>query len=156
MITIIAALGLLGEVGLNGALPWHEPEDLRHFRKVTTGNTVVMGRKTFESLGKPLPKRRNVVITSNTLRQHEGVEFYTSLYKFFENIGDKEVFIIGGNTLFNQCEPIADRMILTYIMGTFDADTYWQPSIGNWKMVEEQYVTGENHSMYITTYEKRR
>lgn len=156
MITIIAAVGHLGEIGLKGKLPWHEPEDLKHFSRLTTGNTVVMGRKTFDSLGGPLPNRRNVVITRNANRQHEGVEFYTSLYQFFENIGDKEVFIIGGSDIFKQCQPIADRMIITYISGTFEADTYWHPSVSNWNMVEDRYVQGKNHNMYITTYEKRR
>ncbi len=122
-ILIIAALDRNRVIGRDGKLPWHCPEDLKRFKRLTTGHVVLMGRKTYESLGKPLPHRRNVVVSS---RQIEGVESYRSLSEALESLGDVEtLFIIGGGEVFRQALPLADGMHLTIIEGEHEGDTFF-------------------------------
>jgi dihydrofolate reductase len=131
----VVACGLSGEIGAKGAMPWHIPEDLKFFRKLTTGNTIVMGRKTFESIGKPLPNRRNIVLTNRRDWHCDGVEVFHSLAdvrrsidrEFRETGGErKRVFIIGGGELYRQSFPWIEEVFLTTISNHFPtADTFY-------------------------------
>lgn len=117
-----------GVMGAGGALPWHLPEDLKHFKRLTVEKPVVMGRKTFESIGKPLPKRRNIVLTRNTAYQPEGVEIARSVDEVFEMTrGDSEIAIIGGAEIFNQFAAHVDTAFVTEVDATVDGDTFYQP-----------------------------
>ena len=123
MISLIWAQGLNGEIGLDNRLPWSIPNDLKYFKKITTGHTVVMGRKTFESMGcQLLPNRKNVIITTQEDYKAEGATVinYIDEIKSLEG----EVFIIGGAKLFETTVDIADRIYRTLIYGSFDADTF--------------------------------
>lgn len=114
IISLIAAVGKNNELGKNNDLIWHLDGDLPFFRKVTTGKTVIMGRKTFESLPKALPHRRNIVLSSDNTYVAEGAEVFTSKEKILEEvINDEEVFIIGGASVYSLFLPFADRIYLT-------------------------------------------
>ncbi|MBI2427446.1 MAG: dihydrofolate reductase [Ignavibacteriales bacterium] len=120
-LTIIAALNRKRVIGRGGTIPWHIPADLKRFKELTMGNTVVMGRKTFESIGKILPGRRNVVVTSQTLPD---VEHYHSLEEAMNAVRSEErVFVIGGGTIFEQTIGRADEMVLTRVDNAEDGDT---------------------------------
>lgn len=116
IVALIAAVGPNLEIGISNKMPWHLPRDLRFFRKVTTGHTVIMGRKTFESLGKALPKRRNIVVSRNPEFAADNVEVAHSLEQAISFcVGENRVFVIGGGELFRQAMPLAKEMYLTEI-----------------------------------------
>ncbi len=148
ILSIIAAIGRNNELGKGNELLWHMPADMKHFRETTSGHPVIMGRKTFESLGvgndgtpgKPLPNRRNVVITRNMDYKKEGVEIVYALpvaLKLFEE-SKEEVFIIGGSEIYRQALPFADKLYITKIDGEEkEADAHF-PEIRNTEW-EETY-----------------
>lgn len=127
IISLIAAIGENRELGKNNQLLWHIPEDLKRFRKITKGHVVIMGRKTFESIGKPLPKRTNIIITKDKT-YHPPVIVCHSVIEAIEVAKRKEkeeIFIIGGGQIYHQTIPFADRLYLTIVEGTFAADTFF-------------------------------
>ena len=125
-ISMIAAIGKNRELGKNNDLIWHFKEDMKFFRETTTGNTVVMGRKTFESLPHALPNRRNVVITTNKDYVAEGAEVVTSVQEAKELTKNDNVFIIGGGKIYNEFLKYSDKLYLTEIDDECsDADTFF-------------------------------
>lgn len=117
---IIAAVNPEWIIGAGGTIPWHYSEDLKRFKKLTVGGTIIMGRKTWESLGgRPLPHRRNVVITS---RELEGVETFPSLQKALTTCDGQDVWFIGGHGIFSEAMDYADFIDLTYVPDLVDAD----------------------------------
>ena len=128
IISMVVVTGRNNEIGKSGDLLCHLPADLKHFKEITSGHTVIMGRKTFESLPKgPLPNRKNIVISRNTGLKIEGAEVYPSLdYAFIKLIDEYEVFIIGGAQIYEQALPIADKIYLTKIHADFpEADAFF-------------------------------
>jgi len=124
-LVIIAALSANRVIGRNGKIPWHLPEDLPRFKRLTTGYTVLMGRKTFESIGKPLSGRRNVVVSSHPI---PNVETYSTLADALQAVqGEEQVFVIGGGTLFAQLIESADELRLTIVERDVEGDTYFPP-----------------------------
>lgn len=122
-IIIIAALNRNGVIGRNGKIPWHLPEDLQRFKELTTGHTVLMGRRTYDSIGKTLPGRRNIVITSRHLPD---IEHYHTLEKAIDAVrSEPKVFIIGGGEIFRQSLDRADEMYLTVVENDEEGDTYF-------------------------------
>ncbi len=122
---ILAALNHKRVIGKDGKLPWHISEDLKRVKRLTTGHTLLMGRKTFESLGKPLPNRRNVVLTSKPI---PGVETFASIPDALEALKNEEkVFIFGGGNLFGQFLEKADEWYLTLVDKEVDGDTFFPP-----------------------------
>lgn len=139
MISLLVAMDKGNGIGHKNDLPWHLPNDLQHFKNLTLGKTIVMGRKTFDSIGRPLPNRDNVVLTRDKEFQADGVETIHSvedIIKLYTDMDGYELFIIGGSELFKQMMPYADRMYVTHIDHTFEADTYF-PEIysGKWELV---------------------
>jgi dihydrofolate reductase len=125
MINIIAAIDEKRGIGKNNKLPWYLPEDLKHFKEVTLNHTVVMGRKTFDSIGRPLPHRTNIVITNNPqFIAPEGVIVTHSLDEALEK-AKGDVFIIGGGEIFKQAILRTDRLYLTLIKADFGCDTFF-------------------------------
>lgn len=127
MITLKVAMGLNREIGIDNQLPWHLPKDLKHFKEITSGHPIIMGRKTYESIGKPLPNRTNIVVSRKTDWFEEGILIVGSLkeaLKFAQKI-DKDIFIIGGGNIFEQTMEIADKLEVTEIKTTIDADTFF-------------------------------
>lgn len=140
IITIVVAIAKNGMIGCANKLLWHISEDLKHFKRITTGGCVVMGRKTFESIGKALPNRRNVVISRDRSYHAEGCETYTSLDEAFVALSAlNEVFIIGGGEIYRQTLPIADKIELTVVDRDFEGDTCF-PAIdyGQWTIVQSE------------------
>ncbi len=125
-ISIIAAVGGNRVIGRGGRLPWHLPNDLKHFKQVTLGHTVIMGRKTFEAIGKPLARRSNVVVTRSREWNHLGCRTAASLEAALETLGPAEApFVIGGAEIYALALPIAGRLCLTEIERDFDGDTFF-------------------------------
>ncbi|HEX9172543.1 MAG TPA: dihydrofolate reductase [Telluria sp.] len=126
-ITMVVAIDAARGIGVDNKLPWHLPEDLAHFKRVTLGHPIIMGRKTFDSIGRPLPKRRNIVVTRNAGWRHDGVDAVTSLAEAIALAGDEPASIIGGAQIFTEAMGLADRMIVTEIDHTFACDTFFPP-----------------------------
>ena len=125
-LSIVVAMDSNRLIGKDNGLPWHLPADLAFFKKLTTGNTILMGRKTFDSIGRPLPNRRNIVITRNADIEITGCEVVNSIEEALSLAqGETEVMVIGGAKLYQQILPIADRLYITQIEGEFDGDTYF-------------------------------
>jgi dihydrofolate reductase len=156
--TIVVAIDRHGGIGVNNALPWRLPEDLAHFKRTTTGHPIIMGRKTFDSIGCPLPNRRNIVITRNPAWRHDNVDTATSLAEAAALAGGSEAFVIGGAQIFREALPQTQRMIVTEIDKTFDCDTFF-PRIDpqQWReTAREEYHSAENDCDYaFVTYERR-
>lgn len=126
-LTLVVAIDAQGGIGVDNKLPWHLPEDLAHFKRVTLGHPIIMGRKTFDSIGRPLPGRRNIVITRNPAWRREGVETAASLAGAIAMVGEEPACIIGGAQIFNESMALADRMIVTEIGRSFRCDTFFPP-----------------------------
>ncbi len=133
-ITIIAAMARNRAIGLDGKMPWHLPGELGHFKAATMGKPIVMGRKTWESIGRPLPGRQNIVVTGNGSFQAPGCDLAGSLELALELARGEEVMIIGGGQLYRQSLAFCDRMILTVVDCEPEADT-WFP---DWQTEEWQ------------------
>ena len=146
MISIIVAIAKNGVIGDKNTLLWHLREDMIHFRTITSGHPVVMGRKTYDSIGRPLPKRTNVVITRDTELQIEGCTMAHSLTEAVEMFdSSEEVFIIGGAQIYNQAMPLADRLYLTIIDKEYEGDSSF-PEIdyNRWRQIScEKFERGE-------------
>ncbi len=159
MISIIVAVAENGVIGDRNTLLWHISEDLRRFKRLTTGHPVVMGRKTCESLGRPLPNRRNVVITRSET-EIAGCEVVHSLDEALALFpADEEVFVIGGAQIYAEALPIADRFYLTRVHRDYEGDTRfpdWNPA--EWRLVaSERFEHGTEYPYSFTfeTYERR-
>ncbi len=158
MVTIIAAVAQNGTIGDRNALLWHIREDMRHFRTLTGGHPVIMGRKTWESLGRPLPNRTNVVIT----RQNIAIEGCTVVHSLAEAVAlfpsDEEVFVIGGAQIYAEALDIADRMQLTLVHRDYEGDTSFPEwSADGWRECSrEEFARGEEYEYPFTFIDYRR
>lgn len=126
-LTLLAAVGRNGVIGRDNGLPWHLPEDLRHFKAVTMGHTLVMGRKTYDSIGRPLPGRRTIVVTRQPDWAADGVSVAGSLEQALSAAGPDEVFVVGGGEVYAQALPLADRLLLTEVDQSPEGDA-WFPA----------------------------
>tara|TARA_B100000767_G_scaffold273149_1_gene302507 strand:- start:4567 stop:5058 length:492 start_codon:yes stop_codon:yes gene_type:complete len=152
MITIIAAIGANKELGKDNDLIWHLPADLKRFKKVTTGHAIIMGRNTFESIGKPLPNRRSIIITRNPSYKKEGCEVVHSLEDAIELIHDQDdAFIIGGAQIYNEAmeKNLVDQLDITEVHQNFDADVFF-PLIDSaiWKEVAREQFFSDGKNAY--------
>lgn len=142
IINVIAAMTAHNRViGLRGGIPWRIPEDMARFKELTTNNTVIMGRKTWESLPanfRPLPKRENIVITRTLGYEAAGALVVPSFEKAVETAVGDEVFVIGGATIYEQALPIADRLHLTLVHGEYQGDTFFPPFSDFRRIVSEE------------------
>ena len=124
-LSLIVAIDAQGGIGVRNTLPWRLPEDLAHFKRVTNGHPIVMGRKTFDSIGRALPNRRNIVVTRNPAWAHEGVEAAGSLEQALALAGPVDSFVIGGAQLYAEAIKLADQLIVTEIAQTFACDAFF-------------------------------
>lgn len=147
-------------IGHKGRLPWHLPEDMKHFKQKTTGHACIMGRKTFESLKKPLPNRLNVVLSRNSATNLQGAKVFDHLDKALEfcssGISGEEVFIIGGGELYKNSMDLVDRIYATVICKDFIGDTYYPPiDPAHFKLVnQENHTTDSGIEYSFLTYER--
>lgn len=151
MITLIAAIGKNNELGKNNDLLWHLPGDLKFFKKTTLNHTVIMGYKTYESIGRPLPERRNVVLSNKDVKI-DNIVIYTDMDEMIKNEikKDEETFIIGGASMYNYFYPLADRMYLTIIDAECpDAEVYF-PKINDNEWEETILYGNEDNGIKYT------
>ena len=132
-LAVICAMSKNRVIGKDNGLPWHLPGDLKHFKQTTLGRPIIMGRKTWESIGHPLPDRTNIIVSRNSEIQFDGVKTFDSLPKALElaeksimNADTNEVFVIGGAELYKEALPLASRLYLTRVDSVIDGDTYLQ------------------------------
>jgi dihydrofolate reductase len=159
-LTLIVARARNGAIGLGGTLPWRLPEDLAYFKRTTMGHPIIMGRRTWTSIGRPLPGRRSIVVSRNTDFKAPGAEVVPSLDAALERAGAvHEVFVIGGAELFREAAARAQRMIVTWIDADFDGDTFFpEPDPREWVAVEhEPHAATANRPFAIEfiTYDRR-
>ena len=160
MTTIVVAMGEKNEIGFENQLLWHLPKDLKHFKEITSGHPVIMGRKTYESIGKPLPNRTNIVVSGKNDWFEEGILIVGSIkeaIKFAKKI-DEDIFIIGGGKIYEQTINIVDKLEVTLVKADLKADTFF-PKIDSkiWKKTDEICHEKDEKNQYdfcFQTYEK--
>lgn len=161
ILSLIAAVGKNNELGINNQLLWNLPSDLKHFRDITSGHPVIMGRKTFESIGRPLPNRKNIVITRDESYTAPGIYVAHSLdealqiaateqgSKFEEVDEEVEAFVIGGGQLYLEALPRAQRLYLTHVDAALPADTYFpEVSCDEWEEISSESHDADSEHAY--------
>lgn len=162
---MIAALGRNRVIGVDNAMPWQIPADLKHFRSRTLGKPVIMGRKTFQSIGKPLPGRPNIIVTGDRSFTAEGVTSVTDIHQALSvakskalEIGAKEIMIGGGAQIYEQLIELADCLYLTEIDMALEGDTYFPNyrAVAEWKAIwrEHHPATNDQPAFDFVTYER--
>lgn len=156
IISCIVAIGKNNVIGLNNKMPWHIPEDLKYFKKTTTGHCVILGRKNFDSIGRPLPQRTNIIITRNKSFFHSGCITAESIEKALSialETGENEAFIIGGAEIYKQTIEYWDKLYLTEIDAFFEGDTFFPDlDFSEWIMEKEQTVLKSDSNPYNLTF----
>lgn len=159
MISLIVAHDPNRVIGFENKMPWHIPGDLAYFKKVTMDKAMVMGRKTFESIGRVLPGRKNIIVTRNDDYQVDGAEVVTDLVKAIEiaSAHHEEVMVIGGEQIFRAILPKADRLYVTLIQQSFEGDTYFPLYGDEWVLVQttEDMQTPDGITYVYLVYERR-
>ena len=156
-ISIIAAISEGGALGKDNKLLWHIPEDMRRFKSITTSHPVIMGRKTFESMGRLLPGRTNIIVTRNPSVNIEGAiitDSFESAVKKAKEIENDEVFVIGGGQIFKEAMPITDKLYLTIIEGVHEADTFFPKYSDFKKVIFEQKGDSEGYKYKFVELER--
>ena len=162
-ISLIGAMGKNRELGFGNKLPWHLPDDLKRFRETTRGHAVIMGRKTYESIGQPLPQRKNIIVTRNPDYRAEGCLAVSSIEEAFkaagEEGGDSEIFVIGGEEIYRLALPYADKLYLTFVDTALPADAFFPEFDENdWRVTYEEAHGKDDKHPYVfifKTYEKK-
>ena len=158
MITIIAAASDNNVIGKNNDLIWHLPDDFKRFKELTTGNHILMGRKTFESFPKPLPNRTHIIITrQESYNVPDNCFTFKGVHDALDEIlefNDKDIWIIGGGEIYEQTMEIADKIELTRVHSNFEGDTYF-PEIDytKWRLVNEEFHDRDSKHQYSFTYQ---
>ena len=160
ILSLIVAKSKNNVIGKNNQLPWHLPADLKHFKNITMGKPIIMGRKTFESIGRPLPGRRNIIITRNKNYAVEGCDIFHSIDDALNALKDEvEVMIIGGATLYAQTIERASRLYLTEVDVDIAGDVFFSsPDSTKWQLVSEQKCPIDQKNQYaycFQVWEKR-
>ena len=153
-LSLIVAMDENRLIGSDNALPWHLPADLAYFKRTTMGKAIVMGRKTFESIGRPLPGRRNIVVSRNPDFSAAGCEVVADIDGALAICaGDEEIMLIGGASLYRQILPRADRLYLTLIHHAFDGDT-WFPELNpdQWREENRQDFDADDRNPYAYSF----
>ena len=133
-ITLVAAIASNNVIGKENSLPWNIPEDLKRFKQMTSGHTILMGRKTFDSIGRPLPNRQNIVMTKDKNFKQEGIKVINDFDEALELIkeSNEDIFVIGGSKIYELFEPVANSLAITRILKDFEGDAFF-PDI-NWDL----------------------
>jgi len=133
-ITLVAAIASNNVIGKENSLPWNIPEDLKRFKQMTSGHTILMGRKTFDSIGRPLPNRQNIVMTKDENFKKEGIKVINDFDEALELIkeSNEDIFVIGGSKIYELFEPVANSLAITRILKDFEGDAFF-PDI-NWDL----------------------
>ena len=153
MIRLMVAMDENRVIGKDGEMPWHLPNDLKYFKRVTEGHAILMGRKTFDSIGRPLPKRRNIVVTRDESFTAEGVETVHDLDHALEQLRHEDGFVIGGAEIFARALPKADKLYITQIHERFEGDTYF-PSflLEEWHLISKEEGQQDEKNAYAHSF----
>lgn len=161
-ISFIVAKSEDNVIGINNKLPWHLKDDLQNFKKITMGHHMLMGRKTYESIGKPLPGRMSLVVSTEPKANQDSLFWFTSIFRAIkqaERSGETELFIIGGEKVFKGALSLCDRIYLTEVKGNIKGDTYFpQLSLKNWKKISEQHFSknaDNDHDFTFTILDRK-
>lgn len=159
ILSLIVAIAEEGAMGIHNTLPWHLPADLRFFKQTTMGKPVIMGSRTWESLGRPLPGRLNIVLSSRNIALPEGVLLFNDLHEAIERIKEEpvaEAFIIGGSKVFAAAIPLLDRMYLTQIKTYVEgADTFFpEVDLSAWTLQWEEKHTPDEKNKYEYSFQR--
>ena len=157
-LTLVVAIDTRRGIGIDNKLPWHLPEDLAHFKRLTSGHPIIMGRKTFDSIGRPLPNRRNIVVTRNPAWSHEGVEAVNSLDAALALVRGAQAFVIGGAQIFSESLALADSLVVTEIDHAFDCDTFFpalDPQVWHESAREAHHSEKAKLNYAIVTYTRK-
>ncbi|MCH1626378.1 dihydrofolate reductase [Ferdinandcohnia quinoae] len=141
MISLLFAMDINRVIGKNNDLPWHLPADLAYFKKITMGHPIIMGRKTYESIGKPLPGRENIIITRDKEYQIDGCTVFHSIDEIvkMDNTVNQELFVIGGSEIFKGILPYSNRLYITEINEEFEGDTFFpEIQMNEWKLISKE------------------
>lgn len=152
-IILIVAMSENGVIGVQNRLPWHLPDDLRHFKNLTIGKPILMGRKTFESLGRPLRDRENRVLTRNQAVDYPGCRVFHELTPALEVSENQDLMVIGGEELFVQTLPYADRIYLTRVAVELKGDAYFPSVNKDWKIVDHVHHPADERHRYAFDFE---
>ncbi|PGS51302.1 dihydrofolate reductase [Bacillus sp. AFS041924] len=159
MIAALVAMSENNVIGLNNEMPWYLPQELAYFKKVTTGHKIIMGRKTFDSIGRPLPNRENIVVTRQKDFHLEGVTVINDVISYLEEHKHEDLFIIGGAEIFNLTFPYLDTLYITEIDHNFEGDTFFPNFLKeewNVKSMSEVQVDEKSKIKYrYLVYEKK-
>lgn len=155
LVALVVAVADNGTIGRDGALPWHLPEDLRRFKAITMGAPVVMGRRTFESIGRPLPGRHNIVVSRNPAWRADGVTPVRDLPAALAAAGDApQALIIGGAALYAEALPLAQRIYRTRVHAVVDGDVSFPPlDARDWRVVSSERRATDARHAYPMTFE---
>lgn len=157
ILSLLLAASENGVIGKDNKLPWHLPDDLKYFKNLTWGLPILMGRKTFDSIGKPLPGRKSIVITRDENWKHDGVTVVHSIKEAIvaaAAFGAKEIFVIGGAQIFLTALPQANRIYLTRIHHRFDGDVFFpEISVEEWKIVTTRFCEADEKNAYDHTFQ---
>jgi len=160
LISLIVAMDKHRLIGRDNQLPWHLPQDLAYFKKVTMNHKIIMGRKTFESIGRPLSGRENIIVTRDLTYSQEGCTILHSIDEILElsSRSDEELFVIGGAEIFKEILPVSDRLYITEIDDVFEGDTYFPDrKETEWKKISVEKGTRDKKNPYdfeFVVYEK--
>lgn len=147
IVSIIVAVANNNAIGGNNQLLWHISADLKRFKQITSGHAIVMGRKTYESIGKPLPNRQNIVITRNRELSLPGVDVVESIDAAKAIARGEELFTIGGGEIYSQTLPVADRIYLTCVWADYQADTFFpEINMAEWKEISREDFPAEGET----------
>jgi len=156
IVALLVAMSDDDVIGRDKALPWHLPRDLQWFKRLTTGHAIIMGRATYESIGRPLPNRRNIVLSQNPTFQPDGVEVVSTLDAALALVQeDPEVFVVGGAAIYGLALPRAQRMYLTRVHASIDGDVRfpeWRPD--EWRLVWEEAHEADAGHAYPFTFQQ--
>ena len=150
---LIVAVANNNVIGLAGKMPWHLPAELGYFKRITMGHPIIMGRKTFESIGRVLPGRRNIVVTGNQTWHHAGVEIAHNIKQALSMVADTTAFVIGGGSLYNEALPLTDEIYLTVIAADVEGDTFF-PTLdpATWQEVSREHRRKDVQNPYDVDY----
>ena len=159
MISLILAIGKNNEIGFENKVPWDLPDDLKRFRDTTRGHTIIMGRKTYESIGRLLPDRKNIIITRNKSYKIEGASVVSSIEEAIQECEKEgEAFVIGGGEICKLALPYAEKMYLTHVDTILPADSFFPEfNITDWKIISQEFHPRDqkhNYEFTFKVYEK--
>lgn len=156
IISAIVAVSKNNVIGCNGHLPWHLPADLKRFKEITTGHSIILGRKNYDDIGRALPNRTNYVLTRNVSFNAPGCIICNSLKEALEHArvsGEIECFIIGGASLYNEAMPLVQKVYLTRVLAHVKGDVYFSEWNKNFKKVSETFFAADEKNAYDTSFE---